>query len=299
MANLTKKEIAGISFLTECENCIILKEPRPCYESFVKKVDKAPRDIDIKIRLELGSMPNVEALSKVFNGGQAWSMYQDGEDYFLALNPPPFKQPLWLAKIDRGFTKVIVYCGEQLVSDRNGKIVVSNPAHYPLDQILLMYVLARRQGALLHAAGIGINGKGYVFPGKSGAGKSTLARQFAARGNAGLLSDDRVVVRKFNGAFNTYGTPWPGEAGIAVNQGSPLSGIFFIYHKSENIIREIKPQETFERLLPVTSIPWYDKEIMPEILLFCESVASQIPAYELHFKPGSAVVDVFERFVSA
>jgi serine kinase of HPr protein (carbohydrate metabolism regulator) len=162
-----------------------------------------------------------------------------------------------------------------------------------------MYILARRHGALLHAAGIDINGKGYIFPGKSGAGKSTITRQFAALGDTGLLSDDRIVVRKIEGGFKAYGTPWPGEAGIALNKSVPLAGIFFINHGSANRIREITPKEALARLLPVTSIPWYDREVMDRILTFCEDLISSVPIYELDFKPSVEVVDVFERFVSA
>jgi hypothetical protein len=162
-----------------------------------------------------------------------------------------------------------------------------------------MYILARRQGALLHASGLYINGRGYIFPGKSGAGKSTITRQFAVRGDTGLLSDDRIVVRKIDGAFKAYGTPWPGEARIAFNKSVPLAGIFFINHGSANQIKEISPQKALARLLPVTSIPWYDREVMDKILTFCEDLISSVPIYELDFKPSVEVVDVLEQFVSA
>ncbi len=299
MAGVVGRQIAGVSFITEPENFITLKEPELYSDSFVEKADKPSGDIKINIHLKLGSIPDIEASSKVFDGGQAWSMYQDGKDYWVSLHPPAFQKPLWIARVNRDFTKVTVYCGDERVSRKNGEVVVPNPVCYPLDQILLMHILAAREGGLFHAAGIEINGRGYIFPGKSGAGKSTITRQFAVREHIGLLSDDRVAIRKIQGAFQAFGTPWPGEGGVAENRSVPLSAIFFITHGAANRIEAVEPPEALERLLPVTSIPWYDREVVPKMLSFCEDLISHIPTYDLHFKPGHEVVDVFEEFISA
>jgi hypothetical protein len=301
MTDLINIEIADINYAIRSSILNVLQNPEPAYRSFIKKVSNHPgiRHVDIEIHLEFRDIPDTENLKKLFDSGQSWSMFQDKDDFWLTLHPPAFEQPFWLARINRDFTQAIVYCSEKLVNQRNGRKALSNPVKYPLDQILLMYILAPKQGALLHAAGIDINGVGYIFPGKSCAGKSTLTQQLAIRKHIGLLSDDRIVVRKMNGAFKAYGTPWPGEAGIALNKSVPLSGIFFINHASDNRIKEITPGQALKRLLPVTSIPWYDREIMPEILTFCEDLILNVPIYDLYFKPTVEVVDVFEKFVSA
>jgi hypothetical protein len=162
-----------------------------------------------------------------------------------------------------------------------------------------MYILSQRQGCLVHAAGFGIHGRGCVFPGRSGAGKSTLSRQFFDVPGIVLLSDDRIIIRKIDKVFRAFGTPWPGDAGIAENSSLPLSGIFFICHGDKNLLKEVKPKEAVERLMPVTSIPWYDEKIMSDILSFCEDMVMNIPAYELCFRPDKEVVDFLEKFVSA
>jgi hypothetical protein len=301
MRNLIHMKIGGLNLAISSEISNVLQNPDPTYRSFLRKVNDHPRlkPADIEIHIRFGEIPITENLIKLFDSQQSWSMLQDENHYCLRYNPPAFKQPLWLAKISRDFTQATVFCSEKMVTQKNGGSVLSNPVHYPLDQILIMYILARKQGALLHAAGIDIHGRGYIFPGKSGAGKSTITGQLAVRKNIGLLSDDRIVVRKIDGAFKAYGTPWPGEAGIAVNKSVPLSGIFFINHASSNRIKEITPKQALRRLLPVTSIPWYDREIMSEILTFCEDLILNVPIYDLHFKPTVEVVDVFEQFVSA
>lgn len=292
-------EIAGINFSISCRDLTILQDYDPAYKSFLK-AERDPVAVDIKIDLELNVIPDTKRLTKIFDSGQSWSLFLNSNDYFLVLNPPALnKQPIWIARFNSNFTKVTVSCSEKLISASDGSVMVSNPVCYPLDQILLMYFLAQREGALIHAAGIDINGRGYIFPGKSGAGKSTLLRQFAAKKYPVLLSDDRIVIRKIDKAFMTFGTPWPGEEGIAINKSVPLSGIFFISHGSDNRIKEIDKKKALEMLLPVTSIPWYDREIMTNILIFCEDVLSNIPSYELYFKPDFEVVDVLEKFASA
>jgi hypothetical protein len=299
MMAVIRKEIAGISFVAEFDGAIIERGPRAYHESFVKKTNESFSDVEVRIHHDLNGIPRVDGASRVFDSGTAWSMYEDHEEYFVVMKPEVFEKPLWIARVNRDFTKVTVHCGDERVSRKNGEAVVPNPVRYPLDQILLMHILAAREGGLFHAAGIDINGRGYIFPGKSGAGKSTITQQFAACEHIGLLSDDRVAVRKIQGAFRAFGTPWPGEGGIAENRSVPLSGIFFVCHGSGNRIEEITPQEAVERLLPVTSIPWYDRDIVPQMLSFCEDLISHVPAYDLHFKPGHEVVDVFEEFVLA
>jgi energy-coupling factor transporter ATP-binding protein EcfA2 len=165
-----------------------------------------------------------------------------------------------------------------------------------------MYILARHRGAVIHAAGIEINGKGFIFAGPSGAGKSTLSRLFNAETgqdntNTVVLSDERIVTRKINGRFKAYGTPWHGEEGTTRNKCSPLSGIFFLNHGKENRAKPLQPRQALEKLLKVTSIPWYDREIMSAVLLFCEELLTRVPLFELHFTPGLEAVRFLETWI--
>lgn len=299
MAVLTKIQIAGIDLLLSFQDPIAFDKLPKVYEPFIKKTDSENGSVDIDIDLKIKNLPNPEHLKKIFDSDQSWSMFMNEDEYFLTLSPPALdKKAVWLARFHRSFDKATIYCSEMLMREVNGETKLGNPFSYPLDQLLLMYILAQRNGMIIHAAGITMNGTGYIFAGKSGAGKSTLSKQFAFRNNSEVLSDDRMIIRKMNNIFKTFGTPWPGEAEIAMNKGVPLSGIFFLSHGSYNRIEEIKPQEALEKLLPVVSIPWYDKEVMTSILNFCEDIISNIPVYELFFKPDREITDVFEKFVS-
>lgn len=292
-------EIAGVTFSINCQGSIPLQDFNQTYNSFLI-TDHDPPDADIYVTLELHTMPHTSKLKKIFDSGQSWSMFQNGDSYFVSLNPSAlYEKPIWIAQFDPHVKRVIVYQREFLIQGTTDSEAIPNHVCYPLDQILLMYYLAQREGALIHAAGLCFHDKGYIFPGKSGAGKSTISRQLTEIDDYEFLSDDRIIVRKMDKTFKAFGTPWPGEAGIAVNKSVDLSGIFFISQASYNKIEEIKPQKAMERLLPVVSIPWYDKEVVIKILDFCEDLISNVPVYELYFKPDIEVADVFGKFVTA
>lgn len=291
-------EIAGVNFSIESLHKMKLEELPTSYGNFLNKVNAAYDSI--KVRLELNNIP-VPIMTKIFDTDESWSMFVNDDEYFVTLNSPVLdKRIVWFARFKKDFSETVVYCSEMLIriTEMDGITKVINPLCYPLDQILLMYYLSHREGALIHCAGLEYDGRGYIFPGKSGAGKSTISRILAGRDGFDILSDDRMVVRKFGSTFYAFGTPWPGEAEIAVNKNFPLSAIFFVSHGMSNRIERMAPREALERLLPLTSIPWYDVDIMTKMLAFCEDLTSHMPAYALSFKPDAEVTDLFENFIS-
>ena len=292
--------IADLSFSVSACHPLYREDLPEVYQPFLGQPDNSKSDADISVDLELNNPPETGRMKNIFDTNDSWSIYLDGNVYVMILNPATLdRRVVWAARFAHDVRQISIFCSDLLLSRTNGSDRLLNPFRYPLDQVLVMYALARREGAVIHAAGMSVNGRGFIFPGKSGAGKSTLSRQFLNRTNIGMLSDDRVAVRKLKGGFEAFGTPWAGDAGIAENKNFPLSGIFFIHHSEKNRIKEIKPNEAIKRLMPVTSIPWYDEKIMSGILSFCEELVFNVPAYELHFKPDSEVVDFFEKFVSA
>lgn len=296
MSSETSIEIAGIHFVVTCRDAVLVRNIPDTYTPFYKNEYPDAQLFNVTVSAGPGKLPHTEKTKKIFDSEQSWSMFKDEDQYYLSLDPSAiFEKISCHAHFDKSITEATLY-SETLGRSVNGRPVVHNPFCYPLDQILLMYILSKREGALIHAAGMNINGRGYFFPGKSGAGKSTLSRQFIGQDNMEMLSDDRVAIRKIDNAFRVFGTPWAGDAGIAENKSFPLYGIFFIHHAEKNMIREIKPREAIEKLMPVTSIPWFDRDVMPKILNFCEELVSNIPAYQLYFKPDTEVADFLDKF---
>lgn len=294
MKELMNMDIAGVRFTLSGDSSIELHRPDNAYIPFVIDGKCGKEDFSVDVRLETGTeIPGTEDLVKIFDSGQSWSLFQDGDGYSIVLAPPDCDRPLWLARSNNEFNRVTIFCSDQLFINENSRNCISNPLLYPLDQIILMHFLGRRQGLLVHAMGLVKEGKGYIFPGKSGAGKSTLAMQLHKDDNLEFLSDDRVVIRRIGNDYIVFGTPWPGDAGNVLNKGCPLEGIFFIEHGSSNRKIEITTEGALERFFSVSSIPWYDRELVPEMLQFCEELVSNVPAYELQCRKDIRVEDVF------
>lgn len=299
MSSETSIEIAGIHFVVTCRDAVLVQNIPDTYTPFYRNDYPGAQVFNVTVSTGPGKLPLTEKTIKIFDSEQSWSMFKDEDQYYLSLDPSAIFEKLSChAHFDKSITEATLY-SDILGRSVNGKTEVQNPFCYPLDQILLMYILAGREGALIHAAGMNMHGRGYFFPGKSGAGKSTLSRQFLNRKNIEMLSDDRIIIRKIDGKFKAFGTPWAGDAGIAENKNFPLYGIFFIHHAEKNMIREIKPREAMEKLMPVTSIPWFDRDVMPQILNFCEELVSNIPAYQFYFKPDTEVADFLDKFTAS
>jgi hypothetical protein len=168
---------------------------------------------------------------------------------------------------------------------------------YPLDQILMTYLLSQSGGVLLHSAGVLCNGRLWLLAGKSGAGKSTSAALLREVCGVELVSDDRIIVRKIDGWYVAYGTPWPGEAKIAANRTAPLAGILFLDKSPHNRIDDISAVDAFERMMPVASIPWYESELFTVAMDFCGSLAENLPMYVLKFRPDAEAAEMISNFL--
>jgi len=299
MEHVMSMEIAGVHFEARCRYPLSTDRLPETYRQFINESIPAQRDINVNVRIETGAMPDTGQMTKIFDTGQSWSMFRQNDHYFLSLNLPTADgRTIWLATFDEPCDDISIYCSDHLMHRDAGDAAFSTPLSYPLDQLLLMHILAGKRGALLHAAGVAINNRGCIFPGRSGAGKSTLSRLFLKRDTAEMLSDDRIIIRKMNGKFMAFGTPWAGDATIAENKSVALDGLFFIHHAETNRLKELKPKEAVERLMPVTSIPWYDERAVHNMLAFCEDLVLHIPAYELHFRPDHTVVTFLEDFIA-
>jgi hypothetical protein len=293
-------QLADIRVLQSYKDSVTFSFPTE-YKSFIK--DPGPNDIPVDIRIEISREPfpdNRGKMTKLFDTEESWSVYiNESEQYIFVLSPPALSgRTVWSARCSRDFRDISIFLNDPYAYREDADSEMLTPFSYPLDQLLLMFYLSRRNGAIIHAAGLALGGKGYMFPGKSGAGKSTLSQQFLGDTRYDILSDDRIIIRNVMNAFRQFGTPWPGEAGIAVNTAAPLEGIFFLSKSEAQGFEEISRREAVERLLPVVSIPWYDKKVMTEIMDFCDDLAAHVPAHIFHFRPEPGIADIFEEFVS-
>ena len=272
------------------------------YASFL--VPGSPADLEVPVSLTLDAAPDVSGLPVLFETGETWTAYSDGDDIILRLRtsggPADY---LWQAHLAaKSDDRVTVHCGPLLVERRSRPdggegIELTNPLHYPLDQLLMMFLLARQRGVIIHAAGIARAGRGVFCAGRSGAGKTTFMRQCAGRADLEGLSDDRVIAREIDGALSLFGTPWAGEGRVAANRRADLAAITFLHQSQRNELRQIGAAAALQQLLATVSVLWFDRSRMESALRFCEQLVSSVPCYELHFRPEPAAADLLEDLI--
>ena len=256
------------------------REIQPNYRPFLIN---GQTDITLQLHRESG-LPSVG--KKNFDSSPIWQLYREngtavfkifgsmaGLTRALVLPPEPNRADLYFANPSGCFL---------------------NPFYGPAMELLMINYLARGRGVILHACGIERGGKGYLFAGESGAGKSTLARLWDRRKGVTVLSDDRTIVRKKDGQYWMYGTPWHGEAKFGAPRGVILEKIFFLKHAFHNSIQAGTNAASVRQFLQCSFPPYWDVSGMEFAMEFFSDLAVTVSHQTLSFTPDAAVIDLIE-----
>jgi len=241
---------------------------------------------ETKLRVHHDSFPRRSKGKKIFDSGSTWALYYNRGKYVLQdssldSDPPPNQ----LVILESDFKSGDIYINYEL--DKN---FLPDPLGYPLNQVLMIILLSRCKGLMLHACGIDDRGYGYLFLGNSGHGKSTIARLWSEN-QATVLNDDRIIVREKNGELLMYGTPWHGDFKEVSPKELPIRKLFFLRHGERNSAVPKNNAEAVLMLLARCFPPIWDKEGMEYTMGLCHRLVEKIPCYEFSFEPDRKIVD--------
>jgi hypothetical protein len=224
--------------------------------------------------------------NKVFDSEGPWSLYKfDKRKAIVCGESVPGLFPSRVALFDSDMKQVEIYSETERLP--NG--LLPDPLQYPLAEVLMICLLAQGRGLMVHACGIDDGGHGYIFAGNSTHGKSTMARLW--KDKACVLNDDRIVLRKHEGKFWMYGTPWHGDYTAVVPKGILLEKVFFLNQEDVNSMSCVEGATAASKLLTRCFPPLWNEEGMNFTLDFCAQLVSDVPCYELGFVPDNKIVD--------
>ena len=236
---------------------------------------------ELILQVHCGPLPKYKLEKTLFDTGIAWNLYQSNGMYVL-------KDCSTVAILESDLKSGDIYIEPQ-------EWVGRFPLGSRLNEVLVINLLAKGRGIMVHACGVKDNRRGLLFVGTSQTGKSTMANLWKNKEDVIILSDDRVIIRKVDSRFQIYGTPWHGNAKVCSPERTPLEKIFFLNHAKQNSIKKIESLEAASRLIVCSFPTFWDKKGMEFTLRFCAELAKKIPCYEVGFVPDERVLNLIEN----
>lgn len=252
---------------------------------------------DLNIRLDWGDTRVSPSTQLAFDSGGTWKLHREGQRDCLRFwaGDPGASAPFALARLE------LERADAEILLDRRafpeGNAVAS--VQYPLDEVLWIHLLAQGLGAELHGCGVVTgDGRGYLFVGQSGDGKSTTARLWKEKRGARILSDDRIILRRIDGRFRMYGTPWHGDARLSANSSAPIDAIFVIGHGMKNFLEPLPVSRSTALLAARAFFPLHDRKGLEWSLQFLCHLTAQVQCFRFEFLPDEYALDFLQTFLA-
>ena len=164
-------------------------------------------------------------------------------------------------------------------------------------RVLAAYRLLAGGGALLHSAGVVVDGgAAFLLLGPSGAGKTTASRLCLERGGR-VLSDDLNAVRLTGGGARVEKLPFTGDLGeVGDGEGTyPLRAVLRLVQGTEDRLAALSPARALAALAAASPYANRDPWRREALLAVLESLARSVPAYDLTFDLGGGLWDILNR----
>lgn len=246
--------------------------------------DDAAADLDVAVETLDGA--SLAPAKTLFDSGALWRLAEDGDGYRIdcCVNGELYKAFF----VNRDFTRATLKM-------QPGDYEITWPLEYPLDEVVVNQLLARKGAVELHACGVVTPaGEGWLFAGNSGDGKTTTARLWE-NDAAEILSDDRIILRRENGAWWMYGTPWHGEAEICSASRARLRRIFLLSKSTDNAVHPLTPAAAVARLIACTFPPFHDRNAIDALAGTLADIATEVPVARFSFVNDRSAVDFLRQ----
>ena len=152
--------------------------------------------------------------------------------------------------------------------------------------MLALLPVASGSGALLmHASLVDYEGGAVAFTAPSGTGKSTHADLWVAHLGATIMNGDRAFLRRGDGGWTAYGSPWAGSSPYVLDASAPLRAVVVLEQGPENRIRRLAGPELMTRLYNNLRYPLWDELATAASLASFDALVREVPVFLLSCRP--------------
>jgi signal peptidase I len=163
----------------------------------------------------------------------------------------------------------------------------TDPLPYPLDGLILYYLVSLRGGIILHGSGVICENRGWIFTGRSGSGKTTMAMIFD-RGGDRVVHDDRLILKREGEKWMMHSTP-------VYRNDEPRSAeahhIWIISHGRSNISSPLSGAEAAGMIIANCIQQNWDREATSRLTEAVNDLISSVKVSRLDFIPDDSIRD--------
>lgn len=250
-------------------------------------------------RMELEKVEPIHVVYQIMN---LWEDYENDsecnkKDFAVKKINNKFVR-IYPAKVANSMKKILIY------SEEKNKMIIQ----YPMQKDVFLFEhfniwnymafenpLLYYQAFLLHSSFISWQNNGILFTAPSGTGKSTQADLWKKYEDADIYNGDRTIIRKIDGKYYGFGSPYAGSSGIYRNESAPIKAIVVIEQGPDNVIRRLHGREAFLPLFRETLMNTWNKEYMEKMTDLLMDAAYQIPVYHLSCRPDQDAVNTVKN----
>jgi hypothetical protein len=256
--------IAGITVCLVCDDPVITEQLLAWYGDFLRPDDSPVVTVKVIVKAGIQFIP-IEPGSWLIR-----SSLQEGRLVFQS-----YFESGWV-DLDRG---------------RGELVMAPDSSVENFLRVLYAYLAIERGALLVHASGVVMNDKAYVFFGPSGSGKTTTAKLSADRL---ILSDDMVFLKKVDGRIRAYGVPFRGDLPETPrnNVSARVAGIFRLRKADHHIITAMKPLQALAEMVACLPFVMSSPALIQQVLALAHEAIELVPISELYFRPDPGFWEV-------
>jgi hypothetical protein len=138
-------------------------------------------------------------------------------------------------------------------------------------------------------------GDAILFTAPSGTGKSTQADLWVEYAGADILNGDRSMLRRVDGVWTAFGSPFAGSSSIFRNESAPVRALVVLRQAPENAIRRLSLAEAFRAIYSESVLPRWHTEAHQRVISLVTEIVSEVPVYLLACTPDERPVTLLRN----